>query len=594
MTLATGTTLLNRYRIVKLVGQGGFGAVYRGWDTALSRAVAVKENIDTGPESQRQFEREAKLLANLRHANLPTVFDHFVLPDGQFLIMEYVEGKSLHEMLIERGGPLEEADVVEWARQVCDALTYLHTHTPPIIHRDIKPENIIITADDRAVLVDFGISKLYDPGKGTTVGAKAITPGYSPLEQYGRGRTDARSDVYSLGATLYSLLTDKLPPEAPDLSSGADVLMPPREVNPAVSEKASAAVVAAMTPAISQRLVSAAALSHMLLTGGASTSPPVAVPAPLGAAASSSGKVRRWKLLSLLGWVSGAVALLSLAIWAVLMFRGENGESVQETVEATAARTVVATATQQPATPDVVFRSGVRVERLIVPAGSFRMGSEMFGQLNEQPIRVIELPGFWIDRTEVTNQQYRRCIGQSKCVQPAKSSVGGMINYFHNPAYNLFPVIGVTWDDANNFCRWADGRLPTEAEWEYVGRGRNVVHWPWGNSWPQASTESANLKWKDATFRVNHPIRVGQRALDESWIGAMDMAGNVREWVNDWYRYYEEGWPEGPESGTARVVRGGSWHNSERDSHLSARGALPPDASRNYVGFRCAGDVVTD
>ncbi len=291
MPLATGTTLHNRYRIVKLVGQGGFGAVYRGWDTALDRPVAVKEHFDTGPQSQRQFEREAKLLANLRHANLPTVFDHFLLPDGQYLIMEFVEGKSLTALLGERGAPLDEAGVLPWIRQVCDALTYLHTRTPPIVHRDIKPDNIIITADGRAMLVDFGISKVYDPNRGTTVGAKAVTPGYSPLEQYGRGRTDPRSDVYSLGATLYMLLTGQTPPEAPDLSSGADVLTPPREINPAVSPATSAAVVAAMALTISQRLDSTAAFERLLAAARPvrNASPPASAPTlPVGSAAGRS------------------------------------------------------------------------------------------------------------------------------------------------------------------------------------------------------------------------------------------------------------------------------------------------------------------
>ena len=124
MTLNTGTILNNRYRIVKLVGQGGFGAVYRGWDTALDRPVAVKENFDTGPESQRQFEREAKLLAGLRHPNLPVVIDHFVLPgQGQYLVMDFVEGKSLRDLLAERGGPLDEAEALPWIRQVADSIT---------------------------------------------------------------------------------------------------------------------------------------------------------------------------------------------------------------------------------------------------------------------------------------------------------------------------------------------------------------------------------------------------------------------------------------------------------------------------------------
>jgi len=211
MALATGTVLINRYRIVKRVGQGGFGAVYRAWDLSLLQPVALKENSGGGMEAQRQFEREAQLLAGLRHANLPRVIDHFVLPgQGQYLVMDFVEGKSLSDLLVERGGPLDEAEVLPWIRQVADALEYLHTRTPPIIHRDIKPDNIIITQEGQAILVDFGISKVYEASKSTTIGARAVTPGYSPPEQYGRGRTDARSDVYALGATLYTLLTGQV------------------------------------------------------------------------------------------------------------------------------------------------------------------------------------------------------------------------------------------------------------------------------------------------------------------------------------------------------------------------------------------------
>ena len=156
MALSPGTVLQNRYRIAKLVGQGGFGAVYRGWDIALEQPVAVKENFDSGPESQRQFEREAKLLAGLRHPNLPRVGDHFSVPgQGQYLVMDYVEGKSLAVLLAERGGPLSEAEAVPWVRQVCDALTYLHTRTPPIIHRDIKPCLLYTSKEDTAIGVIF-------------------------------------------------------------------------------------------------------------------------------------------------------------------------------------------------------------------------------------------------------------------------------------------------------------------------------------------------------------------------------------------------------------------------------------------------------
>ena len=347
MPLSPGTVLQNRYRIAKLVGQGGFGAVYRGWDMALEQPVAVKENFDSGPESQRQFEREAKLLAGLRHPNLPRVGDHFSVPGkGQYLVMDFVEGKSLEELLAERGGPLGEAEALPWIRQVCDALTYLHTRTPPIIHRDIKPQNIIVTAEGRAMLVDFGISKVYDPTKGTTVGAKAVTPGYSPPEQYGRGRTDARSDVYSLGATLYTLLTGHVPPEAPDLSSGADVLTPPREVNPGVSEDTSRAIVAAMALSMSQRLRDVGAFGQMLAVRGASVAPQPVAPSAMPPDGGKRG-TPVW------GWLVGVAALVVLVAWAAVVLDGLNGDE-EASLAVTATATAVAM-TEKFATPTVTL-----------------------------------------------------------------------------------------------------------------------------------------------------------------------------------------------------------------------------------------------
>ncbi|WP_374689724.1 serine/threonine protein kinase [Promineifilum sp.] len=316
MALNPGTVINNRYRIVRLVGQGGFGAVYRAWDLSLGQPVALKENADAGVESQRQFEREAKLLAGLRHPNLPVVIDHFIIPgQGQYLVMDYVEGKSLSALLVERGGRLPEPEVLPWVRQVCDALTYLHTRTPPVIHRDIKPDNIILTGDGRAMLVDFGISKVYDPGGSTTVGAKAVTPGYSPPEQYGRAGTDARSDVYALGATLYTLLTGQVPPDGPDLSSGAQALTPPRRLNPAISEEMSQAIMAAMMPSISQRLGSATAFRDALTTrvfvSPQQTARPASAPVPV--------KKRR---VSRLVWLLGALIPMAVAVAWVWMTYG--------------------------------------------------------------------------------------------------------------------------------------------------------------------------------------------------------------------------------------------------------------------------------
>jgi WD40 repeat protein len=253
MPLALDQVLHNRYRIVKLIGQGGFGAVYRAWDTAIHQPCAVKENLDTSPEAQRQFQREASILAGLRHPNLPRVTDHFFISDqGQYLVMDFVEGEDLQAML-DQHGSLPESQVLTWIGQVCDALVYLHSQPSPIIHRDIKPANIKICPGAQVMLVDFGIAKIYDPHLSTTVGAKAVTPGYSPPEQYGGGATDARSDIYALGATLYHLLTGQAPPESVQRMVGNVTLAAPRQLNSRISPITERAILKAMDVTTSRR-----------------------------------------------------------------------------------------------------------------------------------------------------------------------------------------------------------------------------------------------------------------------------------------------------------------------------------------------------
>jgi hypothetical protein len=267
MTLSIGQVVDNRYRIVALLGQGGFGAVYRAWDMRLERPCALKENLDPSPEAERQFGKEATILANLHHPNLPRVIDHFAVPgQGRYLVMDFVEGEDLQQML-DRRGPLPEIEVLPWIAQVCDALAYLHSQPQPIIHRDVKPANIKIAPDGRPMLVDFGIAKIYDPALRTTLGARAVTPGYSPPEQYGQGRTDVRSDVYSLGATLYALLTGKEPADSVERLIGATALTPPRQLNPRISEPVARAIMKAMAAEPTNRIQSASDFKVALTPG---------------------------------------------------------------------------------------------------------------------------------------------------------------------------------------------------------------------------------------------------------------------------------------------------------------------------------------
>jgi eukaryotic-like serine/threonine-protein kinase len=237
MPLAPGTFLNNRYRIVSILGQGGMGAVYRANDEHLSIPVAVKENLFLTEEYGRQFQREAHILAGLRHTNLPHVTDYFSLENqGQYLVMDYIEGEDLRQRM-ERMGALPEREAILIGISICDALTYLHSRRPPIVHRDIKPGNIKVTPEGQAVLVDFGLAKIMQGSQATSTGARAMTPGYSPPEQYGTARTDPRTDIYSLGATLYAALTGVIPEDGLARMTGKAKLTNLRELTPKINRK---------------------------------------------------------------------------------------------------------------------------------------------------------------------------------------------------------------------------------------------------------------------------------------------------------------------------------------------------------------------
>ena len=272
MALEAGSLLHDRYRILEELGRGGMGAVYRVLDESLGVDVAIKENFFTTPESERQFKREATLLATLRHPHLPRVTDHFVIPgQGQYLVMDFVPGTDCRQILEAQNGPLPQGDVIRWMREILEALNYLHTRTEPIIHRDIKPGNIKITPDDRAVLVDFGLAKIHDASRSTTTGAKAFTPGFAPPEQYGLGRTDPRTDIYSLGATMYMLLTGKIPADSLERAMGHIQLTPIPDLNPSVSPQVASAVEKAMGVRPEERFATATEFLQSLRAPSATT-----------------------------------------------------------------------------------------------------------------------------------------------------------------------------------------------------------------------------------------------------------------------------------------------------------------------------------
>ena len=217
-----------------------------------------------------------------------------------------------------------------------------------------------------------------------------------------------------------------------------------------------------------------------------------------------------------------------------------------------------------------------------VPAGEFVMGSNLtFG-----PEHKIYLDAFWVDQTEVTNKMYAQCVAKNKCDPPTKVESYTHSDYYGNTKFNEYPVLYINWNMANGYCEWAGRRLPTEAEWEKSARGTNTNTYPWGEESPNANLLNFNNNLRDTT-------EIGTYPNGASIYGALDMAGNVWEWVNDWYSetYYQDSPlsnPLGPDSGTYRVLRGGSWSNRVDDVRTTSRIKYDPMDTSNGIGFRCA------
>lgn len=278
VTLQAGTNLHGRYRVLRRIGRGGMGAVYEAVDTRLRNTVAVKQLEIAGTAAERAFEREAQLLAGLRHPALPVVIDYFLAADDAFLVMQYIEGEDLERHLARVQRPCGRDDVIAWASAILDGLEYLHSHTPPIVHRDVKPSNVKRTPTGDVVLLDFGLAKGRLNSDDTVASANhslyGFTLQYAPLEQIdGRG-TDSRSDLFALGATLYHLATGVMPPTAVQRSRAVrnglpDPLVAADVVHPAVGPVLSAALSRALQLEPADRFASAAEMRSALSAIGA-------------------------------------------------------------------------------------------------------------------------------------------------------------------------------------------------------------------------------------------------------------------------------------------------------------------------------------
>lgn len=326
--LGQNILLSNRYKLVSVLGCGAMGAVYLTDDTRLKgRRCAIKENLPdpTAPaniqkRAREQFLAEASVLARLDHPSLPKVSDYFIEDNREYLVMDYIEGEDLESRLERTQKPLDEKSVVDWADQTLDALNYLHNQRPqPIIHRDIKPANLRVDLYNRVKLVDFGLVKLFDPDSPETKAElRGVgTPAYAPLEQFAGSEehTDSRSDIYSLGATLYHLLTNVPPVEVHRRLLKPESLVSPQALNPELSAGTARVIQKAIAIYPDERYQTAAEM-RQALNDSTKTRASAAIPPP---------KQKRSRLPVLFGMVGLVLVLAVLGISAYVLLGGGNG-----------------------------------------------------------------------------------------------------------------------------------------------------------------------------------------------------------------------------------------------------------------------------
>ena len=319
--------------------------------------------------------------------------------------------------------------------------------------------------------------------------------------------------------------------------------------------------------------------------------------------------------IRLIGGLIGSVLLLALVVWGASSLLNNQLTTVPTSLS-TETNSLLATHSPQPTktntssltetfppTPPLgigstLISSKDNMVLLFVPAGEFIMGSDA-GAADERPAHTVYLDSFWIDRNEVTNAMYARCVNANLCNQPAGTNSYSQDEYFGTPEYDNYPVVYVTWNDAADYCTWANRRLPTEAEWEKAARGENAFVYPWGNDFDGTKAnfcdQNCSFDWADKSFddHFADTAPVGSYPNGISPYGALDMAGNVWEWVADWYgdTYYvssPSSNPLGPDSGQDGVVRGGAWNADSNYVRSALRFRLDPASTLDDVGFRCA------
>jgi serine/threonine protein kinase len=572
--------------------------------------------IEENPDLLARFQREARVVAAMRHPNIVQIYDFDTIDGHPYIVMEYLKGPTLATYLRglhDRNERIPAHQVARLLKGLAEALDYAHGFG--IVHRDIKPGNMLLhgkadeiplnrplTNDVEAILTDFGLVRITNATQQTLSGMVSGTPNYMSPEQARGDKVDHRTDIYSLGVVLYEMLAGRVPFEG---ESTLTVIykqindMPPPV--PGVSTRVQTVINRALAKNPDDRYQTCRemAIDYFLAVGMTAeaetinasmherlgeveehTEPPVVVvpdnpsiqnpsvqnssvqnasiqnpPPP----AKSSGRS--------LVWIGGSIAVVICLIAAVIgglsLASRFNGQSVPtDPVQSTELPTTVAT--QAP----TAFVSGPPdgTNMVKIPAATYEVGSTDLVDDFHVATQHVDLTEFWVDKYQVTNLQYQNFMQETNTPQPV----------IWPATDEKFPVRGVTWDQAKAYCTWAGKRLLKEAEWEAAGRGSgpNPPIYPWGND-PTAGGKALALPDQD-------PYEVGSEPFNVSPLGVYDLAGNVWEWVSDPYSPIQDGF---------QILRGGRFGDTQ---DLAYRVVVTPNDDRyvKFAGFRCAADQV--
>lgn len=653
--LSPNTILRERYRIIHQLGHGGMGAVYQAMDENLSCVVAVKETFATNDEQRRAFRREAELLANLSHPALPRVTDHFTHGEGQFLVMQFVPGHDLAELLELREQPFPVAKVLDWADQLLDALEDLHLSAPPIIHRDIKPSNLKVTPKGKILLLDFGLAKGF-AGQMSTADAdsrgKSIygyTAHYAPLEQMRGAGTDQRSDLYSLAATLWTLLTGKIPPDALSRvgekeDGNPDPLRPAHEISPQVPVAVSNVLTRAMSLNRNQRQATAVDLrtelqnAHKESEGATQRLPQFRAPEPTSlppdspppgstmnapgptpqsspanpqyvptirvdsppavptwdrtgvssTAASFAGEENKPKKTGFsfqLRWGRFALIVASVLVIGTSVVVWRATLDRPDSLSATAP-TQNSNRVNTTATNNPTAPAGM----VYIPGGEFMMGRDE-GDQYERPAHKVTVRPFFMDVDEVTNEDYANFV-KATGLQPPSTWIPRFDEWLKAGKPKASYPTGTARRPVTGVT-WDDATA--YAKWA----GKRL---PTEEEWEFAArgTDGRRYPWGDDWQSGNANADDANKALadvgsykGESPFGVSDMVGNAWEWTASFYKAYPRGQVPPQMTGDDRMIRGGSYTESKDEATTTYRRGYPARGNYDYsnTGFRCLKDI---